>query len=202
MDQETLQNLIKESFENGYTYEEYVQLIENLLKEGKSTAPEQTEDLTAYSEMNLRRMKRWNKRFKTPAGVQEKMEQEGQNMNWLVLSEGWCGDAAHSLPIMAKLAEFGSMISLRILLRDQNEQLMEQFLTNGGKSIPKLIAYKPETKKIIGTWGPRPEQAQQILRNYQAKHGSLDDTIKEQLQICYNKDKGESIAEELITLFD
>ena len=73
--------------------------------------------------------------------VDELQKAYDKKLIWLVISEGWCGDAAHSLPVMNKMAELNPNIEMRVVLRDQHETLMNQFLTNGGKSIPKLIIY-------------------------------------------------------------
>ena len=76
-----------------------------------------------------------------------------------------------------------------MLLSDDNEELMELFLTNGGKSIPKLIALDKDLN-VIDTWGPRPTTATQMVQDYKEKHGSLDPEFKQDLQVWYNKDKG------------
>lgn len=116
-----------------------------------------------------------------------------------MISESWCGDAAHSVPIMNKVAELNKNIDFRIVLREENERLMNDFLTNGGKSIPKLIVYNPETKEVENTWGPRPDEATKLHKKY--KEGDFE-TLKENLQKWYNKDRGESTAEELMQLIE
>ena len=64
-------------------------------------------------------------------------------MDWLVLTEAWCGDAAQSLPIINKMAEVSDNITLRLILRDENLDVMDQFLQNGrSRSIPKLICHQ------------------------------------------------------------
>ena len=77
--------------------------------------------------------------------VSEKISSIKSKLIWLVLSEGWCGDAAQLLPVINKKAELSENIKLKVLLRDENEELMNQFLTNGGKAIPKLIIIEEET---------------------------------------------------------
>ena len=67
------------------------------------------------------------------------MSQLKDNFTLLVLAEGWCGDAAQILPVINKIAEYSSLIDLKVVCRDENPELMDQFLTNGSKSIPKVI---------------------------------------------------------------
>ena len=197
---ETFQ-LIEESLKSSYTYPEYVKLMEDLLAEGKSTAPQQDENLTEYSKMNLRRMKRWEKTLKISTEAEAKIKAYEGKMIWLVISEGWCGDAAHSLPVIHQLADLNPNIEMRVVLRDQHEDLMNQFLTNGGKSIPKLIMYDVDQKEVIADWGPRPTTATQMVEDYKAEHGQVDIEFREQLQLWYNKDRGQNIIDDLLKLF-
>ena len=197
---ETFQ-LIEESLKSSYTYPEYVKLMEDLLAEGKSTAPQQDENLTEYSKMNLRRMNRWEKTLKISTEAEAKIKAYEGKMIWLVISEGWCGDAAHSLPVIHQIADLNPNIEMRVVLRDQHEDLMNQFLTNGGKSIPKLIMYNVDQKEVIADWGPRPTTATQMVEDYKAKHGQVDIEFREQLQLWYNKDRGQNIIDDLLKLF-
>ena len=196
----SLNQVIEASLTGSYSYQAYRKLIDDLLQEGRSTAPEQDENLTEYSKMNQRRMKRWDKTLKISEEAKAEIKAYNKRLIWLVISEGWCGDAAHSLPVMNKMAELNPNIEMRVVLRDQHEVLMNQFLTNGGKSIPKLIMYNPGTQEVIGSWGPRPTPATQLVEAYKLEHGKLDAELKEQLQLWYNKDKGQSIIEELLKL--
>ena len=117
-----------------------------------------------------------------------------------MLTESWCGDAAHIMPVINKVAELNDNINYKIVLRDENEALMNQFLTNGGKSIPKLIMIDDETNEVVNTFGPRPSVATQFVNNYKAEHGKLTPEFKEDLQRWYNKDKGQSTIKDLAAL--
>jgi hypothetical protein len=77
---------------------------------------------------------------------------------------------------------------------------MNQFLTNGGKSIPKLIILDSETLEALGDWGPRPKDARDLIKNYKEQHGILDETIKTELQMWYLHDKGLSAQNELLEM--
>ncbi|WP_299218921.1 thioredoxin family protein [uncultured Aquimarina sp.] len=196
----TINELIEEGISNSYSYEEYRNTVSNLLSEGKSTGHEQSEALTNYSMLNDRRMKRLDKTLKINGAIAEAFSSAATNIIWLVLTEGWCGDAAQSLPVINKLSEMNEGIDLRIISRDEHDELMNNFLTNGGKSIPKLIAYNKETQEVVNTWGPRPSVATKMVNDYKETHGGLDPEFKQDLQVWYNKDKGNNIAEDLVKL--
>ncbi|WP_082422506.1 thioredoxin family protein [Aquimarina longa] len=196
----TVSQLIEQGIANSYTYDEYRNLVSELLIEGKSTGDEQSESLTEYSNLNDRRMKRLDKTLKIEESIKESFVNANTKVVWIVLAEGWCGDAAQSLPMINKLAELNTGIDLRIALRSDHSELMDNFLTNGGKAIPKLIVYNIENKEVIHSWGPRPSIATQMVNEYKSKHGGLDAEFKQDLQVWYNKDKGKNIAADLLSL--
>ncbi|WP_205625224.1 thioredoxin family protein [Aquimarina atlantica] len=196
----TIPELITQGIDNSYTYQEYKNLISDLLTENKSTGHEQSEALTNYSMLNDRRMKRWDKTLKIDESISTSFSNADLNVTWVVLTEGWCGDAAHVLPVLNKLAELNDGIDLKIISRDDHDKLMNNFLTNGGKSIPKLIVYDNQNKEVLNSWGPRPSVATQMVNDYKERHGSLDPEFKQDLQVWYNKDKGANIAEDLASL--
>jgi len=200
IDKNTIEN-IENSLEKAYSYTDYEDLIESLLAENKSTTKDADEDFVHYSKLGIRRMKRWDKTFKINDEQKEKIKKYDKEIIWIVLSEGWCGDAAHSLPIINKITEENEFIDLKIVLREENLDLMNDFLTNGGKSIPKLIAYNSKTKTVEGTWGPRPKPAQDIF--LEARKNGVDfETYEQDLQKWYNKDKGQTATAELLKLLE
>ncbi|WP_088323885.1 thioredoxin family protein [Polaribacter tangerinus] len=194
-----MKDIIKKSLENSYSYLAYRSLIGNLLEEGKATGPTQSEDLTQYSLLNHKRMQRLDKTIKISEETTATIKSLNKPQTWLVLSEGWCGDAAQNLPVIDKMASLSEHIELKIVLRDENIALMDLFLTNGGRSIPKLIALD-EHNNIIDTWGPRPSVATKMVADYKEKNGSIDAAFKQDLQVWYNKNKGKSIQEDFIDI--
>ena len=144
-------------------------------------------------------MKRLDKTTKISDETAQEIQKLATPQTWLVLTEGWCGDAAQNLPVIYKMAELNKNINLKLVLRDENLALMDLFLTNGGRSIPKLIALDADNN-VIDTWGPRPKVATKMVADYKEKHGSLDPQFKEYLQVWYNKDKGLSTQEDFVSL--
>jgi len=193
-------NIIENSLNRSISYATYRKLTANLLAEGKSTGETQTEDLLNYSKLNNSRMKRLDKTFNLSESSKDAIQNSTKKYNWIVLTESWCGDAAHALPIINKIAETSDNIELKIVLRDENEALMDKFLTNGSRSIPKLIALDADTKEVLNSWGPRPSEATKMVHDEKAKFGTLDDDFKKELQVWYNANKGVNIEEDLLKL--
>lgn len=195
-----MKDIFQQSLERSYSYEAYRSLVKSLLASGKSTGPEQSADLLNYSMLNDTRMNRLDKTLTIPSHVTEALEHLEKRYIWLVISEGWCGDAAQLVPIMNKMAILSPAIDLKIVLRDENEVLMQHFLTNGGKAIPKLIVLDAETYEVVGDWGPRPQGATKLIQDYKAQFGIVDQTAKTELQKWYLQDKGLSTMEEILEL--
>jgi len=195
----TTQELITESLPKAMSYMAYRILVAQLAKDGKSTGLEQTAALANYTQLNDRRMKRWDKTLKFDAYATEAIKKIDRKINWLVLTESWCGDASPALPVMHKITELNSNIGLKVLLRDENSELMKRFLTNGSMSIPKLIALDDTAGEVIGAWGPRSKAATALVEAHKKQHGQLLPEFKEDLQVWYNKDKGQSVLNDLLS---
>ncbi|AYN06147.1 thioredoxin family protein [Flavobacterium sp. 140616W15] len=198
-----MQKSITNALSNSYSYTEYRKIVTALLAEGKSTGSEQSEDLTHYTSLNETRMNRLEKTIKITETTISKLQNLRKNYIWLVISEGWCGDAAQLLPIIYKMATASNdKIELKIVLRDENPDLMNLFLTNGGKAIPKLIIIDKEKLEVIADWGPRPKDAIELVNNYKKEFGVIDETIKTNLQLWYLHDKGISTQEEIMEIME
>jgi hypothetical protein len=195
-----MKSIIENSLSQSHSYVDYRNHINDILKEGKSTGKEQSEALTHYSELNEARMNRLEKTVKISTEIIQKLNQLNGDYIWLVISEGWCGDAAQILPVIYKMAELSERIDLKIVFRDENEDLMNLFLSNGTKSIPKLIILDKNTLEVLSDFGPRPIGAKQLILDYKAKHGIVDETAKTNLQLWYLHDKGLSIQKEILDL--
>ena len=192
--------VITNSINKSISYAEYRSLISNYAQVGKTTGLISTPDYINYTKLNESRMHRLDKTIEVTQETKALLENLSKEYIWLVISETWCGDAAQVVPVINKMAEVASKIDLRIVLRDENEDLMNLFLTNGTKSIPKLIIIEKETGEVIGDFGPRPTQAKQLIIDYKAAHGVVDETAKIELQKWYLADKGVSIQNEINAL--
>ena len=200
MVEKSREQIVQEALPNAISYQAYRQLIDDHAAQETSTGPNQTEALTNYTMLNQRRMKRLDKTTKIQEAAIAKIQAFKGDVTWLVITETWCGDAAQTMPVMQKIADLNDGIDFKVILRDENEALMDQFLTNGGRSIPKLIMIDNTSNEVLNTWGPRPSFATKMVEDYKAEHGKLTPEFKQDLQVWYNKDKGNNTAEDLIGL--
>jgi len=192
-----------EIIEKGYSYNEYRDLIDKLLSEGKTTGENHSEAMLHFTKMNVHRMKRHDKRTDLNDELVEKLDDVNDEWIWLVLTEAWCGDAAQSLPIINKMAEASDNITLRLVLRDENLDLMDQFLHNGrSRSIPKLICINAKTHDVVGDWGPRPQEVQELYDSLRNNTEMEYQEVAEKLHKWYADDKGQEIQKEFIHAID
>lgn len=192
-----LHPVITESLNKSMSYQAYTELVNKLVETEGNTGPDQNEDLAGYTKLNQRRMKRWDKTMKISEEARGVFSDFNHKMTWLVITESWCGDAAHVVPVINKLAELSENISLKVVLRDENLELMDMFLTNGGRAIPKLLMIDDETGEVLNTFGPRSTAATTLVNDYKEKHGKITPEFKEELQSWYNKNKGQNIIEDI-----
>ncbi len=195
-----MKEIFTNALKSSYSYQDYRKIIADLLKEGKASGATQTEALVNYSRLNETRMDRLDKTMAVDEAIISKLNSIQSQHIWLVIAEGWCGDAAQLLPIFNKMSEVSDHIDLKIVFRDENDELMNLFLTNGNKSIPKLIILDKNSLEVIADWGPRPKGAVELIQNYKEKFGVIDDTIKAELQMWYLHNKGLSTQKEIIEL--
>ena len=179
-------------------FEEYLSYFENVL-----SSPEQYElykdpEYFNYTKLNWSRNNRWMKKFVPNDEVKNAVEGIKEKQTWIIITEPWCGDAAHSVPQIAAISKLNPLIELDIQLRDSDPFLIDQYLTNGGKSIPKLVI-RNEQGEDIAVWGPRPAVLQDIFLAMK-EEGKPFEEIKEAIQKWYNEDKGIALSKELIAL--
>lgn len=203
MNQETLlinKQQLFESAANIYSYNSFVQLLQDLLSEGKTTGENQAENYLYYAKLNLQRMLRWDKTFVPDESIVNVVKNI-PSQTWWVITEGWCGDSAQNLPAIAKIADASAgNISLKIILRDENPGIMDQHLTNGGRSIPVLVALDKEGNQVF-QWGPRPEPALELLTAWKKNPTPVPfDEFELEMHTWYTRDKGRTLQEELLLL--
>ena len=195
-----IETLIDESLKTSLSYQDYRDQVAQMAEEERTSGLEQTEALINYTMLNDRRMKRWDKTIKIADNLTERISQLKTDMTWLVITESWCGDAAHVIPVLNKLALLNDGIDLRLVYRDEHLELMDQFLTNGNRSIAKVIMIDNQTKSVLATYGPRPSEATKMVNDYKVLHGQLTPEFKEDLQRWYNKDKGATVVLDILEL--
>lgn len=189
-----------EVLEKAMSYQEYKSMTEQLLNEGKTTGSNQTEDYVHYTKLNFQRMKRLDKTTEINSELKSIIDAISEEQIWSVISEPWCGDAAQNVPVIQKMADLNAKIELKIILRDENLEIMDNYLTNGGRAIPKLIALDKSTLEEKFIWGPRPASIQQVMNELKANNITDLHQIVEKIQIAYNNDHTASVQSEFISI--
>jgi hypothetical protein len=184
-----------------YSYVEYKALVFNLKDNGGTTGSDQSDERINATKLNAQRIKRLDKTI----SINETLCFEIKNLNrkwkWTVLLESWCGDGAQNIPIIAKMATLNNNIQLEIILRDENLEIMDQYLTNGSRSIPVLICTDEITKQEIGVWGSRPKKIARLAREYKSINPNLPhQEFLKYLHLTYANDKSESLQNDFLEL--
>jgi hypothetical protein len=188
--------------EKAMSYEEFRSLIDEQLKKDKTTGAKQSEDLTEYTRLNQQRMARLDKTIELNDRLKDKLQEIYETWIWLVLAEGWCGDVAQNLPVIAKIANESQNITLKIILRTENTEVMDQYLTNGGRSIPKLVCLDADSLEEIGTWGPRPGKFQRQAMQWKDDPNISHEEWAEKLHKWYAKDQSQTLQDDFEKLLD
>lgn len=191
-----MKTLIETSINKAMDYTQYNLLFKQLVEEERTTG-EPTDEKIEYTKLNFSRTKRLDKTAKIAEEAMEVFNTISEKQTWLVISEPWCGDAAQTLPFLNKIAQLSENIDLKIVLRDENPELMDQFLTNGSQSIPIVIMVDADLN-VLQTFGPRSKAATKLVTDYKTEHGGIDDAFKELIQVWYNNDKGVSLVNDIL----
>lgn len=175
-------------------------MANKLISEGKTTGPDQSEAMIEYTKLNLVRMNRIEKTTVINEQLINSISTLEKEQIWLVISEPWCGDAANIVPVLASIAEKNDKINLRIILRDDNTEIMDRYLTNGGRAIPMLVIFDSESGNELAIWGPRPATLQLIIKELKNKPDYNIDEIKKTIQLWYAENKTKDIQSEILKL--
>ena len=178
-------------------------LTDKLEKEGKTTGPNQSELYLRIAKLNQSRMDRLDRKHRLTDELSTTLAGLQHNYTILVLTEGWCGDAAQIVPVLQWLDKASPRVTLLCALRDENLRLIDQYLTNGGRSIPLVLFLDPATEEVLASWGPRPLVAQAMSMNYKRKPAPKEDYEEhhKELHTWYARDKTASTQYELNELF-
>lgn len=188
-----------EEIAGAMSYETYKNLLEKLLSEGKTTGHTQSQEYLEYAKINLQRMGRIEKTTVIENSLKNLLNSITGHYYWVIITEGWCGDASQNLPVLHAIEKTCPNIELKILLRDDNISLMNQYLTNGSRSIPKLIAVEKNSLNQLFVWGPRPEALQARVLEM-VKNGVSKQEKGLATQKWYNEDKTKSLQLEIEAL--
>lgn len=184
-----------------YTYEEYMTLMETYSRLDVTSGNDQTEEKIDSTRINYVRMRRWNKTIALDAELATLVRNLSKPQCWTVITEAWCGDGAQNIPALAKIADASNgKINFQLVFRDDNPQLINQYLTNGGQAIPKLIARNANGRDLF-CWGPRPSEASSIMKTWKANpNGISKREIEVRLHTWYVQNKQHNLMREILNL--
>ena len=185
--------------QNGYNFEDYLEQIEDELE--KQIELDDPKELVPYYAINLKQSREIRKNFRYNPGMEKKAKSYNAELKFLVISEGWCEDASQIVPIVDRLAETIG-IECKIVFRDENLELMEEYHTNGSFSVPIIIGVTPEGEEAF-RFGPRPAKAMEFTNRFKKDPDkySKDDFI-EDLDRYYLENHGQDIISEILTLIE
>jgi len=202
-----MKNIPASVIEQAYNYKKYRTLVDTLFAENKTTGTDHSPAMLNYTKLNLSRMNRLDKRSRLTNTTIETVAKINRPVIWLVLTEGWCGDAAQIVPVLNHMAATNDNITLRFILRDENLAIADAFLTNGARAIPKVLVLDATTLEVLTTWGPRPAEMQKMVMDAKAaslatadkaEQKAISEASANNLHLWYAKDKTKTIQEEFL----
>lgn len=181
---------------DGLTYDEYLEHWQELANTPPSEAEDKNErKLIHYYKYNWKRSQAVSEAYEPSEELKDAMARIDEPQLWMVLTEPWCGDSAYNLTVIAEAAQLSDQVSLRILLRDDNLDLMDQYLTEGGRRIPKLVAFDEDGRELF-QWGARPDGARSLRRSLVEQ--DLDSgTVVQRLLDWYDEGGWKEVDDEL-----
>lgn len=202
-----MQYINKSVVEQAMDYISYRKMIDDLFAQNKTTGNNHSEAMMHYTKMNISRMRRLDKTTRLSEAMLADLKSIDQSLTLLVITEAWCGDAAQSIPVINKMVDENDLLELKLILRDQHLDIMDAFLTNGGRSIPKVLVLNSNTLEVLNTWGPRPTELQAIFMEGRTKVNAIEEPtakkaayqkLSTELQKWYAKDKAASVQREVV----
>lgn len=194
-----LNQTLKNYWDTAVSYSEYKKIITQEAEKNINAEEEEIKHLAEFTQLNLTRIHRLDKTLSLSEEIIQKLEKVKQKFHLLIISEGWCGDASQIIPAINTLVENSAFLEMKITFRDQNE-LIDQYLTNGGKAIPILIILNKNFEEITH-WGPRPQQGLDLLHKFKSSPETYPkEQFHKDLQVFYNHDKGFSVQNEILKI--
>ncbi len=182
--------------ENGKSYTEYRQGLNQAIL--LPPANEAAEKLNHFTRKNVVLMDRYDHSYKVN-GMLAKAVENAPKTTWIIIAEGWCGDAAFNVPLMVALEKLNpEKVNLKFYHRDSNPDLIDANLTDGGRSIPKVVMLNNEFE-VVGNWGPRPQGLQALMKEWKSEGLQLKDIIPK-VHEWYDNDATDSLQQELTAI--
>ncbi len=185
--------------QNGMTYKEYNKIfVEQIENTDPDSLNKEQKALYDYKKLNLQRSNRIDKSYDPSEEIKKAVQEVKDKQMWMVITEPWCGDSAQNLPYIAKISALNDNIDFRIILRDSNPDIMDEYLTNGTRSIPKLVAFNEEGVELFA-WGPRPKAAKELIQKLKSE-GIVKPELYEKLHLWYGRNRGQDVESEFLEI--
>lgn len=183
--------------QNGISYNEFMTNAINFVENtNRNELDETKQKFYDFTKLNNARSLRITKTFIPENDIVELVNEISEPQIWMVLTEDWCGDSAQNIPYLSKLAELNSNIELKIVYRDTNLDLMDEYLTNGkSRSIPKLVGFDLEGNELF-SWGPRPKELLALVDDWKSS-GLAKEELTKNVHTWYAKNKGQAFLYDL-----
>jgi hypothetical protein len=192
---------LKHPISRSWGYSDYRNFVIQLSESKSTSGVEQSIERIEATKLNAQRMKRIDKQIVIGKDLSDLIKRVNQKWNWLVIAESWCGDGAQNLPVISKMGSLNVNIDLKIILRDENPEIMDKNLTNGARSIPILICTDEISGDKIGIWGPRPKQIAEKVKEFKSANPNISHhEFVKNVHLWYAQDKGESIQNDFLKL--
>ena len=184
------------------SYREYALRVQQLAEAGKTSGVDQKPEHIPATKLNAQRMKRIEKQCVINDEIANELAALNDKWKWILLAESWCGDGAQNSPIIAKIASlYPGKIELQIVHRDENAELMNAYLTNNARAIPKLVCWSETKGKVIGTWGPRPDAIREKVIEFKRLNPTVShEEFVKNVHLWYAQDKGASLQNDFLKL--
>jgi len=182
---------------NGMTFEEYTEMMRRAAEEAEKPDLQNKQiEGQPLVKLNYQRFSRILRTYKIDPLLEKIVKNISTSQIWMIISEISCGDSSQNIPYIAKIAGLNPLISLRIILRDSNPDIMDHYLTNGtSRSIPKLVAFDESGNELF-QWGARPAEAQALVDRLRSEGVPKEEFIEE-LHLWYGRDRGKTLENEL-----
>lgn len=184
---------------NGLDYQNYMTRFKEIVNDtDESELTEEDKEIYGHTKMNLQRSLRIEKTYMPSEEIKNEITGISFPQLWMLITEAWCGDSAQNLPYLAKIASLNPLIDFRIIMRDDDTSIIDNYLTNGTRSIPILVAFDSDGNELL-KWGPRPQEAVELVKNSKAD-GMPKEVFLEKLHLWYGRNRGAALEKEIIDL--
>ncbi len=191
--------ILKRVNEEGISFSQFNEEIDSFVRVADETEMDDLQNKRfGFTKLNQRRTARIIKTYKIDDELKELIFSINEHQTWLVITEPWCGDSAHTLPNIFMMSELNNNIDLKIIYRDKNLDIIDQYLTNGNRAIPKLIVFDKNEEELF-EWGPRPAEARDLIAQWKSE-GDTQEQFNEKLHLWYGRNRGKELEKELIDL--